>query len=86
MNGRREKTHVCPCPSGGNAFDLIRDTTVRHECDDQTDSTTPGSSLEELFLRHGRSAMIDNTGAVYDLGYEPYEGDRRGRVRCTAHA
>jgi ABC-2 type transport system permease protein len=23
--------------------------------------------------------MTDNTGAVYDLGYEPYEGDRRGR-------
>lgn len=23
--------------------------------------------------------MTDNTGAVYDLGYEPYEGERRGR-------
>jgi hypothetical protein len=23
--------------------------------------------------------MTDSTGAVYDLGYEPYEGERRGR-------
>jgi ABC-2 type transport system ATP-binding protein len=37
----------------GDAFDLIRDTTVRHDATIRRLDDT-GSSLEELFLRHGR--------------------------------
>jgi ABC-2 type transport system ATP-binding protein len=37
----------------GDAFDLIRDTTVRHDATIRSLDDT-GSSLEELFLRHGR--------------------------------
>jgi hypothetical protein len=39
---------------GGTAFDLIRDATVRNGATIRRLDDT-GSSLEELFLRHGRS-------------------------------